>query len=114
MAENIPERPRRDLAYAKGPPEPKPPPGLSKRARGIWQSITSDWVLGPEALPILRAGLEQMDLYDLALKQLKKDGLTVETGTGMLRAHPAAKIGQDALSSFRQCFRQLGLEPPEA
>lgn len=112
MAENIPGRSRRDLQRTGRAPVVKPPMGLSKRARGIWMEVTTGWELAGEALPLLRSGLEQMDLYDTAMAQLKREGLTItHPETGLIRAHPAAKIAQDALSSFRQCFRQLGLEP---
>jgi phage terminase small subunit len=113
MAENIPGRSRRDLQRTGSAPPEKPPAGLSKRARGIWQEITTDWLIDASARPVLRIALEQLDTYDLAQKRLKTEGLTVQNG-GMLRAHPCAKIAQDALGSFRQCFRQLGLEPPAA
>jgi P27 family predicted phage terminase small subunit len=117
MAENIPSRTRRESVRTPSPVRalPAPPDHLTPRCRHIWQAIVADWVIGPEALPILRAALEQLDVYDLALAQLVRDGLTVvHPDSGTVRAHPAAKIAQDALSSFRQCFRQLGLEPPEA
>ena len=114
MAENIAERPRRDSVHSVVATEAKPPSGLSKGARGIWQQITTEWVLDASALLLLRAALEQLDVYDMALKQVKKEDLTVQSENGMLRAHPAAKVGHDALGSCRQLFRQTGLEPPEA
>lgn len=113
MAENIPVRGRRDPGRTPGAMGEKPPAHLSKRAKGLWKEITGEWAVDSSARPLLRAALEQLDVYDSALKQLNSDGLTVQTDTGMLRAHPAAKIGQDALSSFRQIFRQLGFEPVE-
>jgi P27 family predicted phage terminase small subunit len=72
-------------------------------------------VIAADGLPILRAGLEQLDMYDQARAQLQREGLTIaHPETGAIRAHPAAGIAKDALSAFRQCFRQLGLQPPEA
>lgn len=79
----------------------------------MWTSIASEWVLGPDALPLLRAALESWDLYQVCRRQVQKEGPTVTTGEGMIRQHPAVKVGNDALTQFRQCFRQLGLEPPE-
>ena len=58
--------------------------------------------------------LEQYDLYQRARAALAKaDAVTVTSGTGVVRQHPAAKIALDALGEARQCFRQLGLEMPD-
>lgn len=115
MAEVIPSRSRRDAptTLTRSGELPDPPAHLSERSAGIWREICAAWVIDVDALPILRAALEQLDLYDQARAELDRDGLTVATGQGMLRAHPAHKISQDALASFRQCFRQLALTPPE-
>lgn len=115
MAENLPTRGRRSKVAPPPLREFKPAPApahLTARAKKLWRSIVNEWVLDDGALPLLRAGLEQLDLYDRARAQLDREGLTIETGQGMRRAHPCHKVAQDALASFRQCFRQLGLEPP--
>ncbi len=115
MAENLPTRPR--SAPRRGPNDraPSAPKHLSAEAKRIWRSIVAEWVLGPEALPLLRAGLESWDLYQACRAELRKAGPTiVSPRSGMVRQHPSVKTGNDALTQFRQCFRQLGLEPPEA
>lgn len=113
MAENIPTR-----SLRHGPkvvPDPPPPPdSLSAESRAIWTPIVAEWLIGPEALPLLRAGLEQWDLYQRARAVVASEGPTVvHPETGNVRAHPAAKLATDALREFRMCFRQLGLEPPK-
>ncbi len=113
MAENIPVRP---LAGARSPAQdrpPRPPKHLSAGAKRMWRAIVAEWVLGPEALPLLQASLESWDLYQKARAQLAADGPTVKSGRGMIRQHPAAKVANDALTQFRQAFRQLALQPPE-
>lgn len=117
MAENLPRRPARKPAspppVALADPPPAPPSHLSDEAADMWRDITEKWLIGPDALPLLRAGLESWDLYQRCREEVSRDGPTVSTGQGMIRQHPAARVGTDALTAFRQCFRQLGLEPPE-
>jgi P27 family predicted phage terminase small subunit len=115
MAETIPVRRTRDREETRHSLRalPSPPSHLSARGKRIWREIVAAWVVGPEALPILRAGLESLDLYDMARAQLATEGLTIRhPESGAMRAHPAAAVMKDALSGFRQCFRQLGLQPP--
>lgn len=116
MAENIPTRPPRSRNSVAGPPRdapPKAPAHLTPEAKGMWGAIVDEWVLGPDSLPLLRAGLESWDLYQVCRSQVMQEGATVKTGDGMIRQHPALKASNDALTQFRQCFRQLGLEPPK-
>jgi P27 family predicted phage terminase small subunit len=116
MAENILKRSRRGAA---APPPvrvvdvPDAPAHLTGEARGMWDEIVTEWAIGADGLPLLRAALESWDLYQAARAQVAQDGPTVTTGEGgMVRQHPAVKTQMDALREFRMCFRQLGLEPP--
>lgn len=116
MAENIPIRRKR--SQPAPPPvravtAPPTPAHLSREASRMWKQINDEWLLGLDALPLLRAALESWDLYQTCRVQVKKEGPTVTTGGGMIRQHPAVKVGNDALTQFRMCFRQLGLEPPK-
>ena len=93
---------------------PPAPRTLSTASRRVWRDVVSTWVLDPTGLLLLRAGLERWDLYQRARDELATaDSVTVVTGDGMTRAHPAAKVANDALREARQCFRQLGLEMPD-
>lgn len=111
MAEVLPIRPR----GVSGTPEPvEAPETLSPEAARIWTSIVEGWVLGAEALPLLVLGLESWDRYRQAAEILRKDGPVVTNPTsGAVRQHPAHAVMRDNLTQIRQCFRQLGLEPPE-
>ena len=114
MAENIPVRPLAKDKRFRGPPPPKAPRHLSADSRRLWDSITTEWVLSGDALPILRATLEQRDLYDRMRRQVWKEGATiVNPKSGLVKPHPAVRIMHDSLTQFRLGFRALGLEPPE-
>jgi P27 family predicted phage terminase small subunit len=119
MAENIPTRPQRGRSAPLGPQLkeveiPAAPAHLSDEARSMWDKIAAEWLLGPDALPLLRAALEQWDLYQTARREVAERGATVvNPDSGMVRQHPAVKTATDALREFRMCMRQLGLQPPE-
>lgn len=118
MAENIPPRPQRHAPSA-APRRPKaalprPPVHLSAEARKIWGAIVKQWVIGDEALPTLRCGLEAFDLAQRCRLAVMGADLTTKTeGTGMIRINPLAKLQLDAMAEYRAAFRQLGLTPPE-
>lgn len=114
MAETIPVRPRRGTT----PPPPvravvvpKAPGHLSKEAAKLWREIVNEWDLGPDGLAILRGALEHWDTYQACRAAVVRDGVTFQTESGLIRANPAAKLGNDAYSQFRMGMRQLGLEP---
>ncbi len=113
MAEVTPEHPRRDPRRTQSAPERKPPAHLSREAKKMWSSITEGWVLAADSLPLLRAALESWDLFQTCRAQVQKEGPTVRTGDGMIRQHPAVRTGNEALTQFRLCLKQLGLEPPK-
>ncbi len=114
MADNLPSRPRQPRVMSRATGRaPAPPKHLRAESKRLWRAIVAEWVLDAAALPLLRAGLEQWDAYQAARAELAKDGPTFKTGD-MIRVHPAAKVATDSLREFRMCFRQLGLEPPEA
>lgn len=118
MAENIPARTRRNRNAQPPPPleaveAPDPPSHLSEEAAALWRDIVDEWVLGPEALPLLRGALEQWDNYQRCRAQVAQDGPTFTTESGMTRAHPAAKLALDSFAAFRMALRQLGLDPPK-
>ena len=41
---------------------------------------------------------------------LARDGLTIRTARGTIRAHPATRIRREAEGTFLAALRQLGLE----
>lgn len=113
MAEVLAIRPRAD-ARSHDPP-PDPPSTLSEEAAEIWSSIVEEWILGSDALPLLVLGLESWDRYREAANVLHTEGpVVVNEQSGAVKQHPCHAIARDNATQFRQCFRQLHLEPPEA
>jgi P27 family predicted phage terminase small subunit len=112
MAETIPIR-ARAAAVAGDSAPPEPPDHLSAEAADMWREIAAEWVLDAGALPLLRGALESWDTYQACRKQVATEGPTFTTDTGMVRAHPAAKLALDNFAAFRQALRQLGLKPAE-
>jgi len=112
MAEVLPIRPH--AGGGANDEVPAVPTSLSEEAAGIWRSIVGAWILGADALPLLRLGLESWDRYREAAEILRKDGPVVTNPkSGAVRQHPCHAIARDNLTQVRQCFRQLHLEPPE-
>jgi P27 family predicted phage terminase small subunit len=113
MTANHPARPRARPAIpvqVVGAP-PEPPAHLSAEAKEQWRLIVREWAVGADALPVLRAALEAWDLAQQAREQVARQGLTIETGSGMIRTNPAVKVQLDAINAYRQALKQLGLEP---
>ncbi len=115
MAENIPIRRKRAAALPAVPQAitiPEPPAHLSEYAGAWWRKVNSEWVLGPDSLPLLQAACECWDSYQ-KYRAHSLANPTIETKSGMVRANPAERMANDALREFRMCLRQLGLQPPE-
>lgn len=77
----------------------------------MWRDVAAEWVVGADAVPLLRAALESWDLYQSHRRAVAKTP-TITSPSGMVRANPRGKLASDALREFRQCWRQLGLDPP--
>ncbi len=93
---------------------PRPPRHLARASKQVWREVVARWELDPGGLMLLRGALECWDTYGRARAELAAAAaVTVTSDTGVTRAHPAHKVAMDALSECRQCWRQLGLEPPE-
>ena len=94
----------------------KPPEHLSREARRIWKQICNTWELknSPDALLILRTGLEAFDRLQQARKEIDKDGCTImckmASGESKLQKHPALESEKSAMAGLLQAFRMLGLE----
>ena len=61
----------------------KPPAHLSREAKRIWRQINSTWDMAnaPDALLILRTGMEAFDRLQQARTVLDAEGCTIETQT---------------------------------
>ena len=93
----------------------KPPGHLSTEAKNIWKQINSSWDLSnsPDALLILRTGLEAFCRLQQARAILDREGLTVssKTAAGDIKTlkHPCLEAEKTARAGVLQSFRMLGL-----
>lgn len=116
MAESIPQRRSRHSGAARVralPKAPEPPAHLDAIGAALWRQLAGGWQIHDDGLPLLQASCEQWQLYQRWLAQYAAEGPTVRNEkTGAVRPNPAGKAAENALTAFRQCLRQLGLEPP--
>jgi P27 family predicted phage terminase small subunit len=92
---------------------PAAPSHLSKRAKGLWESITDEFLLAAHQFELLRRACEASDRADAALALLKKDGLTEMDRFGQRRPHPAVAVERDSRIGEARLLRELALSPEE-
>lgn len=81
------------------------PSHFSAKARKIWEHVHREFELEPDAVELLRIGLENMDLGDAERAKVREEGAVVN-GKKSQRLD-AIKLF-DGL--YLRCFRQLGLD----
>jgi len=76
--------------------------------------VLDDYELQGHHVRLLTLAAEAFDRCDQAREIIAKDGLTIPTGDGGLKAHPAVAIERDARLAFARLIRELDLdtEPP--
>lgn len=76
--------------------------------------MLDDYELQGHHVRLLTLAAEAFDRCDQAREIIAKDGLTIPTGDGGLKAHPAVAIERDARLAFARLIRELDLdmEPP--
>jgi P27 family predicted phage terminase small subunit len=92
------------------------PKHLSADSRRVWRRVADDFDLWQEdaALLTLTAAMEARDRCEQAREQLATEGLTVATGAGGLKPHPAAGIERDNRLAMVRCLRELSLDGGDA
>lgn len=95
---------------------PPAPAHLSGETRAWWDGVVRDYALESHHLKLLQATAESWDRMQQAREEIDRDGLTVKTADGGLKAHPAIAIERDARIAFARLLRDLDLdtEPPAA
>ncbi len=94
----------------------RPPKHLTAEAKKIWKQICNTWDLesAPDALLILRTGLEAWDRLQQARGVLDTEGLIIKNKTlkGEIKTlkHPCLEAEKTARAGLLQAFRMLGLE----
>jgi len=83
----------------------RPPACLSEKAKGMWKTITREYVLECEALETLRVALENLDLADSARELLRTEGLVVNG-----KKHAASDACKLHDGMYLRAMRALGLD----
>jgi P27 family predicted phage terminase small subunit len=103
---------RRKVRLTKPPP---PPAHLSERTAAHWRNLAEICV----RLHTLReADLSALELLAATLateqqarEQLERDGLTVTTGAGGVKPHPAVRMAETARAQAIALLDRFGLNP---
>lgn len=95
---------------------PKAPEHLQPDTRKWWLSVHSDYALEPHHTRLLTLAAESWDRCQQARAAVDRDGITVGTADGGLKAHPAIAIERDARLAFARLVRELDLDvdPPSS
>ena len=93
---------------------PQPPAHLSVSAVQWWMTTVETYVLQEHHLRLLQLCCEAWDEAQKAREQLMREGLTVTSKDGGVRAHPCIAIERDARTAVARLVRELDLdiEPP--
>ena len=89
---------------------PRPPDHLRPDTADWWQSVLRDYDLEDHHIRLLRLACESWDRGQQAREQIDRDGLTVRTADGGLKAHPAVAIERDTRLAFARLVRELDLD----
>ena len=89
---------------------PSAPGHLEAATRVWWLSVVTRWDLEPHHVRLLTLAAEAWDRGVQARELLKRDGLTVDTKAGGVRAHPCVRIEADCRLSFARLIRELDLD----
>ena len=89
---------------------PEPPDHLRVPTADWWRSVLIDYDLEEHHVRLLHLACESWDRCQQAREQIDRDGLTIQTGDGGLKAHPAVAIERDARLAFARLVRELDLD----
>jgi P27 family predicted phage terminase small subunit len=78
--------------------------------RKWWTSVTHTFVLEPHHLLLLEAACDAWDRTVQARDTLRREGVTVPTGNGGSKKHPAVDVERDARAQFITALRALDLD----
>ncbi len=93
------------------PSKPAAPRHLSDASRRVWRSTVAAYELADHHLILLTLALEATDAAERARATLERDGeYTVTRTTGVVRAHPAAAVGNLASIRAARLWRELNLD----
>ena len=88
---------------------PKPPDGLGKAGRQLWDSVAASFVLNAGEVEILRQAAATADEIGLLAAELRGSSLVVAGYSGQPRPNPLLKIIQDHRLLLRRLVDSLAL-----
>ena len=89
---------------------PEPPDHLRPQTADWWRSVLTDYDLEDHHVRLLHLACESWDRFQQAREEIDRDGLTIKTGDGGMKAHPAVAIERDARLAFARLVRELDLD----
>jgi P27 family predicted phage terminase small subunit len=72
--------------------------------------VLADYELEEHHVRLLHLACETWDRCQQAREAIDRDGLTIATGDGGMKAHPAVAIERDARLAFARLVRELDLD----
>ena len=88
----------------------KAPDELSASSRKLWRKINKEWYLEIHSMLILREALLALDLTEKARVEVERDGISFQTESGFVRAHPMLKVERESRTQFLMAMRQLNFD----
>ncbi len=86
------------------------PAHLAPETAQWWRSVLADYELEAHHVRLLHLACEAWDRGQQARELLERDGLTVTTADGGMKAHPAVAIERDARLAIARLVRELDLD----
>jgi P27 family predicted phage terminase small subunit len=91
--------------------EPSQAPAHLEPATQAWyRHVCETWVLEPHHLRLLQAAAEAWDIAQAARASVARDGLTIATADGSVKAHPCLTVATAARAQFASLLAQLELD----
>lgn len=89
---------------------PRAPAGLGTEASRFWDDVVRDYTLADWQLAVLETACSAKHLEAKCVAIIEAEGMTVQTGQGMVRARPECTILRDARAAFLRACKDLNLE----
>lgn len=86
------------------------PSHLSAASKRWWVEVCTEYELEGHHVRLLTLAAEAFDRCGQAREALARDGLTVKTDSGGLKAHPCVGIERDSRLAFARLVRELDLD----
>jgi len=93
---------------------PRAPAHLQEETRRWWRQVMADYVLESHHIKLLTAAAEAWDRLQQAREAIDREGITIPTGGGGLKAHPAVAIERDSRLAYARLLRELDLDAAPA